>query len=277
MRKYTFFLIAFVICLTICLADRPIGPEAIFFDVGQGDALAFRTPGNKIILVDGGPDLLLIPQLAKWMGYRERVIDMVILSHDHDDHSSALPEIVERYEVLRAVLPAQASSSETIALIKALDEDGVEIIRPNQSKCIDLEPECSICILVPLKQFLSTKDLNNTSFGLHFNCAGLRVAAAGDATKALERSYLVQLSDWQADVFKASHHGSDTSNDETFIGEINPALMVISVGINNSYGHPSAAVINRARGLGVGIWQTDKDSSVRIYAKDKQIFVESWP
>ncbi|MDP3836713.1 MAG: MBL fold metallo-hydrolase [bacterium] len=277
MRKYLFYLFAFSLCVIVCLPQQTSGPEAIFFDVGQGDAFALRTPGKQIILVDGGPDNLLLPQLGQWLGYQEREIDYMILSHDHADHASALPEIAERYKVMRAILPVPTESSDSSALISALKRSDSEIIQVNESACFDLEINCRLCVLSPGGEFAEAKDLNESSLALHIRCAGLSIVAAGDATKDLEQSYLPKFSDWQADVFKASHHGANTSNDDSFLTAVNPEIMVISVGLNNSYGHPSPSVINRAKNQGVRIWRTDHQGSVKIYAKNRELFIESWP
>lgn len=277
MRKYIITFLIFAICIYVAITQQTAGPEAIFFDVGQGDAFAFRTPGGINILVDGGPDNLLLPQLGRWLGYSEREIDFLILSHDHADHVSSLPEIVERYQVRRAVLPSPMISSESAAFISALKRSNSEIIYLSDGECFALEADCNLCILSPGGEFAGKQDLNESSLALRISCAGLSLVAAGDATKSLEQAYLPRLADWHADILKASHHGSDTSNSEAFLSAVNPRLMVVSVGLNNSYGHPSGGVIYRARKQGVHIWRTDHQGALRIYARNREIITEDWP
>ena len=70
-----------------------------FLDVGQGDAILIRTPNNKNILVDGGPDDSVIYQLSKVLPSWDRNIDLMILTHSHADHLAGLLEVLDRFEV----------------------------------------------------------------------------------------------------------------------------------------------------------------------------------
>src|SRR4030042_6142756 len=73
--------------------------EVNFFDVGQGDAAFIETPGNKQILIDGGPGSAVLEKLGKEMPFWDRTIDLIILTHPHEDHLSGLIEVLENYEV----------------------------------------------------------------------------------------------------------------------------------------------------------------------------------
>ena len=70
--------------------------EVAFFDIGQGDASLIKTPAGFAVLIDGGPDDLILKRLGEDLPYRQRRLDMVVASHYHDDHIGGLFEVFER-------------------------------------------------------------------------------------------------------------------------------------------------------------------------------------
>ncbi len=73
--------------------------EVDFLDVGQGDAILIKTPAGQNILIDGGPDKSVVKQLGKNLSFWDKQIDMVILTHGHDDHVTGLVDVLKRYRV----------------------------------------------------------------------------------------------------------------------------------------------------------------------------------
>ena len=85
---------------------NPAGPRArvVFIDVGQGDAIFISTPGGQQVLIDGGPGPLdTVRFLGRVMPFRDRTIEMVVLTHAHNDHVNGLIEVLDRYEVEQIV------------------------------------------------------------------------------------------------------------------------------------------------------------------------------
>lgn len=60
------------------------------------------------------------------------------------------------------------------------------------------------------------------------------------------------------------HHGSDTSTDPAFLDAVRAEQAVISVGRNNSYGHPSRQVLARLQSRGMEIYRTDRNGTVEV-------------
>lgn len=244
--------------------------EVVFFNVGQGDAFALKTPQGKIIAVDGGPDNSALYGWGRWLGWK-RTIDILIISHGHSDHLTAFPELASRYQIKQALLPSGLSGITAQTLLSALRAQGTEIIYPQSETCWQLEPACDLCLFPPTTEFLNKDDENDWSLALHFNCDGLSLAAAGDAGRQRELALLSSGFLWQAQILKASHHGADTSNDPSFVAQVKPAVVVISVGADNTYGHPSLELINRLKVAGIKVWRTDEQDSVIFYANNKKI------
>ena len=102
-----------VAVLVVAAATRPDGrAHVVVLDVGQGDAILVTGPTGGRMLVDGGPDpdrllVMLDARVPPW----DRRIDLVVLTHPHEDHVAGLPLILERYEVERVVEPGMPGLS----------------------------------------------------------------------------------------------------------------------------------------------------------------------
>jgi len=275
--RYILFLI-FIACFFSYYIFEPASrAEIIFFDVGQGDSFALKTKAGKIIIVDGGPNWNSLDSLGRWLGFGHNHINMIILSHDHEDHLSALPEILERYQVDKLILPTGLNSQSSVALLKAAKNNHVNSEQLDERRCYDLEENCALCIFPPNQDFINSKDKNDLSLALHFQCDGLSLAAAGDASKKREESLLGENFNWRAQILKISHHGSATASSILYLRAISPYLAFISVGANNSYGHPADSTLIRLRNFAVTVWRSDELGSLLIYANNKKIYFKKAP
>lgn len=273
MRYLYYFLFAFVV-LSYFLISNSSYVEILFFDVGQGDSFALKTPDNKIIVVDGGPSWESLYGLGRWLGFAQHHIDILILTHDHSDHITALPEILRRFQIGKIILPLRLSSQSSNELLSVIKNKNIDSERLNESKCVELEENCTLCLFPPDDNFRQSKDENDLSVALHFDCAGLSLAAAGDSPQARELSLLKNNFNWHAQVLKVSHHGSDSSSANDFIRAVSAQLGFISVGKSNSYGHPGNKTINRLRQLGLKIWRSDQSGPLLLYTINRQIFMK---
>jgi len=249
--------------------------EVVFFDVGQGDSFILKTPAGKLILVDGGPDWSTLFGLGQYLPWRERTIDFVILSHGHDDHLSALPEIARRYKIEQVFLPASLQGAAVEELLLALDNQKSTVTYPQEPACLDLEVDCRLCIFPPSSEFLSSSDENDFSLAVNFTCGGLSLAATGDAGTKREQSLLASGFSQGIQIFKAAHHGSASANSLEFLQALSPEVMVFSVGENNPYGHPSQEVINRVKAEGVEIRRTDQDGELIFYSNNSKLYLKN--
>jgi competence protein ComEC len=69
---------------------------------------------------------------------------------------------------------------------------------------------------------------------------------------------------------KVSHHGSKYATSEEFLQAVSPNEAVISVGKNNSYGHPAPEVIERLLKSGARIWRTDAMGDIKYDCANPQ-------
>ena len=89
----------------------------------------------------------------------------------------------------------------------------------------------------------------------------------GDSLKQAEVDLAEQHSLPDTELLIVGHHGSRTSTDDLFLEAIRTEDAVISVGNNNSYGHPNREVLIRLQAHGCNIWRTDRNGTVEIRVK----------
>ncbi len=275
LKRWVFAVIALglVIAYLIYVYSRPAELEVDFLNVGQGDAALIKTPYGQTILIDGGPDNRLLRRLGEKLPYYKRKIDFVLISHYHDDHVMGLVEVAKRFKIGQLIYASNLKSSPAIQelakyISRNMDRPGVA---PNFSvdkqASLSLGADCNLEFLNPV--MLKIKSDDNNSLVAKLNCAGQSFLFTGDNSAAVEKALL--KSDWkaQASVLKASHHGSNSANTEDFLRAVNPGLLVISVGLDNKFGHPHPKVIDRAGILSIPIKQTSQSGTITIFSVKK--------
>jgi competence protein ComEC len=98
----------------------------------------------------------------------------------------------------------------------------------------------------------------------------------GDAERPIEYRMLSENELQPADVLKVGHHGSHTSSTQAFLDAVRPVFAIVSVGQDNSYGHPHADVIDRLLDHNAVVYRTDLDGLVSIRTDGRRFHVQSW-
>ncbi|MDD4400382.1 MAG: ComEC/Rec2 family competence protein [Desulfitobacteriaceae bacterium] len=246
--------------------------EVIFLDVGQGDSIIIRTPERHTILVDTGPG-------SQWFDSGEKIIvpyllqngiknlDAVLLTHEHLDHIGGLEAVLEQIPTdwlgISAVLGERlaAGNGELIFDYLSFCED----LRMLQSRDrVILDSGVFLEVLAPVKvRNGASSDPNNDSLVLKLNYQGKSVLLTGD----MEQEEMAEITaagiDYQADFFKQPHHGSSSSFNESWLNNINPQAVIISVGKNN-FGHPAPKVLQYWVQRQVPVYRTDEDGTLKL-------------
>ncbi len=239
-------------------------PEIDFLNIGQGDATLLKLPNKKLVLVDGGPDNLVLKRLGENLPFYRRKIDLIIISHFHDDHLTGLVEVVRRYQVGAIIYMKGAESSELWQIfLRQAKIRKIQLIALENEAQINYSPGCSLKIFNPL--ILGIKKDSNNSLITKLNCQALSALLSGDNSLKVEEALLKTRQDLTAKILKASHHGSKSANSEAFLKSVNPVFFIISVGLENRFGHPSLEIIERVTKLGLKIKRADQEGTIRIY------------
>lgn len=234
-----------------------------FLDVGQGDGTLININNKNIILIDGGPDNLVLRSLGGELPFYKRKIDMVVVSHFHNDHIVGLVEIFRRYKVDNLVYGKDLKKFQPHGLLfSEAEKQGTRVIPLEKYININLDSSCSLKIIHP---HVLAVDNDNDSLITKLTCNNFSFLASGDNEAAVERAMVEKMEDISAQVFKASHHGSKTSNSKDLLSLIKPMLVVVSAGINNTFGHPAPEVISSLLELGITWKETSQEGTISIW------------
>lgn len=273
-KKQIFKTIMFFVIITFFIENIPNNCLKLsMVDVGQGDSCYIETPNKKTILIDGGGtegsdydigENILIPYL---LSKGKTKIDLIIISHPHEDHIEGVFTVIEQLKVKKVVISKMVDENELIINLKKIcQKRGTEIIEVSKGDTIKLD-QVTFEILYPYSKS-KEENLNNMSIVTKMSYKGATALFTGDLEKERE---IEITSDISADILKVGHHGSTTSTSEKFLKKVLPKIALISVGENNSYGHPSDEIIRRLERVGASIYRTDicGEISLKINKKGK--------
>lgn len=248
--------------------------EVDFLDVGQGDAILIKTPFGQNILIDGGPDNSVLNELAKNLPWWDRRIDLMILTHPHDDHVAGLIDVIKRYNVEKILYTGVIHSAPNyLAWLELIKENKVPLIIIDRPQTVKLGEDCELRIIYPGQSLLGREvnNLNNSSLVIKLIYGRTGFLLTGDIETEVEQELAKSGADLSADVLKVSHHGSDASNSQEFLEKVKAKIAVIQVGKDNDFGHPSLRVIKRLEKTGARVFRVDLDGTVKITSDGENI------
>jgi len=261
-------------------AARPDGwTRVTVLDVGQGDAILIEGSSGGRVLVDGGPDpdrlrALLDARVPAW----DRRLDVVILTHPHEDHVAGLVGLLGRYRIGRFYEPGMAGPGPSyIALAGLLDKQGQargrlatgDRFTVDDGRFRVLWPDPGS---VPRSPPDNGKAINNVSIVLELTVGRRSFLLMGDAEQEID-PILLARGLRHNDVLKVAHHGSETATTEPFLAAVRPGLAIVSVGAKNRYGHPSRGAIGRLEAASGHVLRTDQDGSVTVTTDGRAVRV----
>lgn len=232
-----------------------------FIDVGQADAILVQAPTGENLLIDAGNnedgDLVL--------GYlREQGItrlDHVIGTHPHEDHIGGLDTVIKGMTVGKVYLPDISANTKTFEdVLLAVQSKGLKVTRAKAGVPLNMGEAVQALMLAPVgDEYGETNDYSAVVRIIYDNISFL---LTGDAEEPSEQDMLQSGANLLATVLKVGHHGGATSSSPAFLQSVNPQYAVISVGKDNSYGHPHAELLERLYATGATIYRTDQFGTV---------------
>lgn len=205
-------------------------------------------------------------------------IDILIGTHPHDDHMGGMAEVIENFDI--GVLYAPDTSKNNITtswylnFLDVVDEKKVNWIYPKVGDNFELG-EATVQILAPNSS--QYEDLNNYSIVTKIIYGGVSIISMGDAEKISEDEILKNGLNVGAQIIKAGHHGSNTSNSENFINSVNPQYALISAKKGNTYNHPTKSVMEMFEKKNIKVYRTDESGTIIMTTNGTDINFDKEP
>jgi competence protein ComEC len=255
-------------------AWTPSRLEVTFVDVGQGLSVFIRSAKGRTLLIDAGGrrggsfdpgERIVLPFLEQ---RRVKKLDLLVLTHPHEDHYGGMAAVVENFQIGRFAGSGETEDSASFNLLQeTLRANNVQMMALAAGDRILLDSATTISVLSPPSKKLggTVDDVNNNSLVMLLEHGVFRLLITGDAEReALER-LVGKKTDLNAILLQVPHHGSRHALFPSFLEAVKPEVAVIPVGYN-SFGHPHADTLDLLSLYGVHIYRTDMHGSVTFYS-----------
>ncbi|MBU1036724.1 MBL fold metallo-hydrolase [Patescibacteria group bacterium] len=302
MKKIIKILIGLIIILSVLLAivhysDQENNLQVYFFDIGQGDGMLIRTPSHHNIIIDGGPDNTFITKLGQTLPFYDKTIDLMILTHPHDDHLFGLVEVLKRYKVKQILATGvEHSSNAYFTWLELIKEKDIPFKIALSGQQFIFKKDCSgkyncqsneviMEVIYPFEDLSSQEadNLNETSVVTQLRYEQIKILFTGDLEKGGEEKILDYLNsreekadfNLRSQVLKVGHHGSKTSSILPFLKAIDPQYAIIQVGQDNKFNHPFLEVLKNLERLGAEIYRNDLKGDILLFSNGQDVNIKA--
>jgi competence protein ComEC len=250
--------------LSRSILDKPDGKLHVsILDVGDGDAVLIQSPSGRYILVDGGPSpIKLSDSLGRRLPFFARNLDWLILTGTKEGQLGGLAEAVPRFPPNAVLLAGPPRTGAYRYFMDQIAETGVSIspvIRGQRSHIAE-------------EGYLEVILCNEQSAALLLSYGNFRLLIAPSADPALIEDLNELDSSKNLTAVLLPDSGSELANPPEWLGNLDPELILISVGAGNSRGLPSEAVLRALEGR--TILRTDLNGTIDIRTDGEQMWVE---
>lgn len=248
------------------LADGEVAVHFLY--VGQADCTVIRA-GDSVIMIDAGDWYSKDTIFAFLDAYGITKIDHFFLTHPHTDHMGSLASLIKNYEIGQMYFtnhPEDLTPTNTTytELLQVLFDNHIPTMTTTTGMMVALGLGTMTVVYDPVNG-----DLNNCSSVLRYEYGDTSFLFMGDAETKVENQMLSYGFVQRADVLKVGHHGTHKATGEKFLRAVKPVYAVVSCGIDNSYGYPKDATMDRLEDAGAAILRTDTMGDI-VFISDGQ-------
>ncbi len=248
----------------------PEGWVLVACDVGQGDALVLNAGAGRAVVVDSGPEPRAVDRCLDRLGVDS--VPLLVLTHFHADHVDGISGVFAGRRVgevdttrlldppggVREVDTAAAGAGLTPAPV---DYGAAYAVGPITAQVLWPPPDS------PTVGPGDGSTANEASVVLLVQVSGLRMLLTGDVEPEGQAELARLLPGLRVDVLKMPHHAS-AHQDESWLLSLDPAVVLVSVGADNDYGHPAESALRPLAEAGAAVHRTDQEGDLAVVAAD---------
>ncbi|RNM13844.1 ComEC/Rec2 family competence protein [Nocardioides pocheonensis] len=246
----------------------PRGWVLVACDIGQGDGLVLNLGGHSAVVVDTGPDPHLMDLCLDRLGVR--VVPIVVITHFHADHVDGLAGVLSGRRVGQIETSPVADPAGGSRLVESIARRaGVPVRAVTYGETTTIGP-LRWQVLGPVRTEYPDSDSppNDASVVMLVDVRGVRLLLMGDEERPSQADLRRTTTGLRADVLKVAHHGS-SKQDADLVEGLGARLAVISVGVDNDYGHPAPSTLQLLRDARMQVRRTDLDGDVAVVVDEE--------
>ncbi len=266
----------FVLCLVASVSAQQT-LTIHHLDVGTGDATLLVMPNGRTLLVDAGLDGAASRVIAPFLrNAGVTAIDAFVLTHYDSDHMGGVDKLaMAQHENISVVAwfdrDEWDSLPESKRKLKQFKEykEAVGTPPPTQLQAgqrLRLDDRVTINVVAvnghvrgAVNKYPHPPNENDYSAALLVSYRGFNYFIGGDLTAIVEERLVNEAALGDIDVYKVSHHGSETSSSPAFVAMIRPEVAIISNGNRRDFNHPRQAVLDALNAIpNVDVYQTNR-------------------
>ncbi len=254
----------------------PAGWVLVACDVGQGDGLVLNAGQGAAVVVDTGPDPVLMSRCLSRLGVQR--LPVVVLTHFHADHITGLPAVLAHWPVGVVDVTATRVPPEGAAEVDRWTAAAHVPVRVPSYDEVERVGALSWQVIGPSGGIYADDNgeegsvANNASLVLLVQVRGISILMSGDMEPEAQQTLHAAYPGLHVDVLKVPHHGS-RYQDPALLGALHARLAVVSVGKENDYGHPAPSTIRLLHHDGMLVRRTDLDGTVAVLVRDHRLRV----
>ena len=244
-------------------------------NVGQGDAVLVSYPEGVHVLVDGG-DVDSGSEVVEYLLSNDvNHLDLVVVTHLDRDHYGGLTAVLTSEISVDRVWRSCGRTSGGAdladfesAVANLVENAGLDTLTVAQGVSLEALQDGVFDVVhpaqVPAEACDDSDDRNNQSVVCRVTYGGFRFLLTADVMEDAEADLVARAVDMASEVVKVPHHGAATSSTQAFVDAVGASAAIVSVGAENSFGHPDDTALQRWDEAGAAVYRTDRDGSLLI-------------
>jgi beta-lactamase superfamily II metal-dependent hydrolase len=245
-------------------------------DVGQGDALLLTFPHNESLLIDGGKEVEGPTVVAYLHSIGITHLNGVVATHPDSDHIGGLITVLGSVQVDHVYDVGLPKSSATYAtFLQLITQKNITYTRSRAGDSIAIDSDTTVFVINPSQSISAIQAPDNDqSIVIKVTYQRVSYLLTGDAESSSE-ARMISMHNCSAYVLKVGHHGSSSASSAAFLKEVTPHIAVISVGANNTYGHPAPLALARLAAVNATVYRTDKQGTIIVTTNGQTVDVRT--